>query len=149
MGRRRVGRVILLLVSFLRTSVELPRLSFAQSLVGLWLECQTFMFIVFYPLLDLIWWDHDYVFKTWDIVWRFYYSYFWELLHVDEILCMMIFRCEFYEKSIYVCFKKNGDVTSKLFWYMNYMHVLLLSGFRVLTCLKWNNLLVGRIWLAS
>jgi hypothetical protein len=47
------------------------------------------------------------------MVWRFYYSCFLGLLHVDEILCMMIFRCEFYEKLISACFKKNEDVASK------------------------------------
>jgi len=52
----------LLLVSCLRIIVELPRLPFAQSLVRLWLGCQTFMFIVVYLLLDFIWWDYGYVF---------------------------------------------------------------------------------------
>jgi len=118
MGRQRAKLIILLLVSCLRISVELPHLPFARSLVRLWLECQTFMFIVIYPLLDFICWDYDYVFETWGMMLRFYYSCIWGLLHVDEILCLLIFRCEFYETKIMHVLRKWGcSILSSLIQY--------------------------------
>ena len=122
----------LLLVSCFRISMKLP-LTFCSNLVRLWLGCRAFMFIVIYPLLNFIWWDYGYVFKTWDMVLKFIYSCIirintcWGDIMYDDFLLQVLWNWN------YACFEKTELLHPELFWFnlINCMD-LLHSGFRML-----------------